>query len=29
MICAILDADLHATGAIERLRAATLATPPA
>jgi polyisoprenoid-binding protein YceI len=29
MICAILDADLHATGAIERLGAATLATPPA
>jgi len=29
MICAILDADLHATGAIEHLRAATLDAPPA
>lgn len=27
MICAILDADLHATGAVEQLRAATLAAP--
>jgi polyisoprenoid-binding protein YceI len=29
MICAILDADLHATGAIEQLGAASLAAPPA